>query len=495
MRYRIYHFISVLVLCALIIGCTKPDEQIIRFGLASMPSNIDPRYATDAAATRIGRLLYERLVDFDEQMRPSPDLAHWEKLSDQHYRFHLKKNRHFHNGAALTSSDVKATYEYVLEKKHASPHRGALMMIDEIHTPDPHTIEFVLNRPDPLFPGYLLIGIVPKTLIDAGHRFEREPMGSGPFRFSGWPEEGKLQIQRLSDQQLVEFVHVPNPTVRVLKLMRGEIDLAQNDIPPELVNFLADSQGINVTRRQGSNFAYIGLNTQDPELGQLEIRQALAHAINRDEIIQYVFGNAARPANALLPPTHWAGNDQLQDYEYNPEKARAILSKLGFNADTPLPLTFKTSNDPFRVRLATILQSQLKLVGIDLDIRSYDWGTFYGDIKAGRFQLFSLAWIGIKTPDIYRYVFHSSATPPNGANRGHFSNPEIDTLIEEAERLPDLSAQAIKYKALQALVHQQLPYIPMWYEDHVVLSRSSISGYTLPADGNYDGLLNTRKQP
>jgi peptide/nickel transport system substrate-binding protein len=202
---------------------------------------------------------------------------------------------------------------------------------------------------------------------------------------------------------------------------------------------------------------------------------------------------AAKPASALLLPDHWAGNADLKKITYNPERARVLLAEAGFTNNNPLRLTYKTSTNAFRVRLATVLQSQLKEVGVEVDLRSYDWGTFYGDIKAGNFQMFSLSWVGIKTPDIFRYVFHSNAVPPNGANRGRYSDAVSDRLIESAGAAATLEKQAIAYKKLQKRLLEQLPYVPLWYENHVFAARDGISGYRLGLDGNYDGLVDVIK--
>jgi len=172
--------------------------------------------------------------------------------------------------------------------------------------------------------------------------------------------------------------------------------------------------------------------------------------------------------------------------------ARELLAEVGFGPNNPLRLTYKTSSDPFRVRLATVIQNQLSQVGIRVDLRSYDWGTFYGDIKEGRFQMYSLAWVGIKTPDIFRYVFHSASVPPDGANRGRFKSSVVDALIDSAEATPEFTGKATLYRQLQQQLLQELPYIPLWYEDHVVVSRDYVSGYHLASDGNYDGLVNVK---
>lgn len=127
-----------------------------------------------------------------------------------------------------------------------------------------------------------------------------------------------------------------------------------------------------------------------------------------------------------------------------------------------------------------------------MKLQSYDWGTFYGDIKAGRFQLYSLAWVGIKTPDIFRYAFHSESLPPEGANRGRLADPQTDRLLEAAEKAATLDAQAASYRAVQARLLEVLPYVSLWYEDHVVATRAGIAGYQLARDGNYDGLLQVR---
>jgi peptide/nickel transport system substrate-binding protein len=485
----------IMLRCIFILGllclaaCSQPADNIIRFGLASTPANLDPRYATDATSARINRLLYQRLVDFDEQVRPVPALASWEQLSPQQYRFHLKADRPaFHDGSALTARDVAATYHSILAPGSASPHAGALRIIQAINILDEDTLDFILERPDPLLPGYLVIGILPAAGIESDYPFHEAPVGSGPFRMNNWPEPGRVLLTRLADNQVVEFLRIGDPTVRVLKLLRGEIDILQNDLPAELLGYLSEQDDIQVTHGPGSNFAYIGFNLDDPLTGNLLVRQAIAHAIDREAIVQYVLGGSARPAAALLPPDHWAGNTALKPLEYDPGKSRELLAETGYGAGHPLVLTYKTSTDPVRVRIATVIQQQLRDAGINMNLQSYDWGTFYGDIKAGRFQMYGLAWVGIKTPDIFRYAFHSTSLPPEGANRGRLSDAEIDRLIEMAGQGATLEAQAAAYRQVQARLLQQLPYVPLWYEDHVFAARNNISGYRLAPDGNYDGL-------
>ncbi len=478
-------------------GCSQPADNALRFGLSSAPINLDPRFATDATSTRINRLLYQRLVDFDDAYRATPSLATWQQLSPRHYRFTLQADKlgRFASGDFLSATDVKATYESVLDESVASPHRAGFTMVDRIEVYDENTVDFFLNKSDALFPGRLVVGILPQSVLGDNQSHSRAPNGSGTFEFVQWPEDGLLQLKRRHDGQLLSFIEVKNPTVRVLKLLRGELDMVQNNLPTELVTYLVDQKQdeVTVSKGRGSNYTYLGFNLADEDMGKLKLREAIAYAIDREAIIHYVMGDGAALANALLPPDHWAGNPDVGQYRHDAERARKLLKEAGYGENNPAHIVYKTSSDPFRIRLATVIQQQLAEVGIVVDLRSYDWGTFYGDIKAGRFQMYSLSWVGIKTPDIYRYVFHSEAIPPNGANRGRYEDAKVDALIDAAEATDDLTQQAVKYRQLQQRLWQQLPYVPLWYEDHVFISRSNVSGYRLARDGNYDGLMTVQR--
>ncbi len=480
-----------LFLCS---ACTQQYDNTIRFGLSTAPVTLDPRYATDAVSHRINRLIYRRLVDFDENFHAVPSLADWEQLEPSLYRFTLgREGRRFHNGDYLTADDVKVTYDFILDPVNVSPHLAVLNMIEKIEVIDEDTIDFYLRDADPLFPGRLVIGILPQRLIMSDYPFHHSPVGSGVVKFMDWQSEDILRLQRLNDVQEIHFITVKDSTVRVLKLLRGEIDLIQGDLPFELLAWLKENHDIAVETERGNTFTYLGFNMNDPVLGQLIVRRAIALALDRDAIIKYVLGEAARKAGTLLPPDHWSGHSLLDGYVYMPGEARNLLKQAGYDQMNPLRFTYKTSNNPLRVRLATIIQYQLQQVGIDVDIRSYDWGTFYGDIKSGNFQMYSLSWVGLNTPDIFRYVFHSTSIPPIGANRGRYNDATVDTLIEMAERRSDLEEQANIYRKLQEYLHEQLPYIPLWYEDNILARRKNITGYTLFTDGNYDGLLTAQK--
>lgn len=476
-------------------ACTQSEEvsaasstKPIRFAIAQAPLNLDPRYATDAASERINRLLYRSLVNFDAQSKPVPQLASWQRVSPTQYRFTLieKEFQKFHHGKPLTAHDVAATYASFAQMKN-SPHSAEFSNIDSIKVRDAASLDFHLKMPDPQFAAKLIIGILPSDLIAAGHDFSHQPVGSGPLKFFAW--DNTLTLQRIADGQLITLSEVRDPTVRVLKLIRGEADILQGDLPPELVKYLQTQDRIKVATSVGSNFSYLGLNLQDPALKNLLVRQAIAHAIDRQAIIKQVLVPGSREAAAILPPEHYTNQSSYVANDYDPALAKALLQKAGIQL--PLKLVYKTSTDAQRVRLATIMQAQMREAGIALEIRSLDWGTFFEEVKQGNFQLFGLTWVGIKTPEIYAKAFGSDQLPPRGFNRGKFIDPELDSLIQTAMLQSDEENKA--WQAVTQHIHAQLPYIPLWYEGQFVAMRNDIQAYAPKADGNWDDFMRIKR--
>lgn len=463
----------------LLSACKQKDQtearSPIQFAVPQMPLNLDPRYATDAASERVNRLIYQPLVDFDAASKAAPVLASSIAVSDSQYKFKLNKKRTlFHYQKVVSAEDVKATYESILALKD-SPLRAEFANIKTIEIIDQTNLVFHLKEPDKNFVAKLIIGILPKDLIDIHHDFAHHPIGNGPLKFVSW--DSKLTLERVRDGQILTLQEVKDPTVRVLKLLRGEADLIQGDLPPELIKYLQSKPEVIVNTNVGANFSYLGLNFNYAQLQDIKVRQAISLAIDRRAIIDKVMVSNTRLAGAILPPEHYAGNATLKHDGYNPERAKQILIESGVKL--PLKLVYKTSTDAQRVRFATIMQAQMQPAGIDLEIRSLDWGTFFADVKQGNFQLFGLTWVGIKTPEIYAKAFGSHNFPPNGFNRGRYSDVVLDQLLADEN-----------WPAATKHIHAQLPYIPLWYEGQFAAMKKNISHYAPKPDGNWDDLSN-----
>lgn len=461
-------------------SCTQHNpsalsQQEITFAIGQMPLNLDPRYATDAASERVNRLVYQSLVDFDAQSKPVASIASWVEVSPTVLRFTLNRNRSlFHNKLPLTAKDVKATYESIASLKD-SPNTAEFANVKNITVLDNDTLEFQLYQADKDFPAKLIIGILPAKLIAENYDFSHAPVGSGALKFIAW--QSKLTLERIDDGQRISLMEVKDPTVRVLKLLHGEVDLLQGELPPELVKYLQTKPDVMVKTSIGANFSYLGLNFKDPTLQKIKVRQAISHAIDRRQIITKAMIQHSREADMILPPEHYTNQTSEASTlnDYNPALAKQLLQEAGVKL--PLKLVYKTSTDAQRVRFATILQAQMTKAGIDLEIRSLDWGTFFEDVKQGNFQLYGLTWVGIKTPEIYAKSFGSHSFPPNGFNRGRYADARLDELLAEEN-----------WQAVTDRIRQQLPYVPLWYEGQFAAMRKGIINYNAKPDGNWDDL-------
>ena len=439
------------------------------FAISNAPNSLHPILASDASSERINALIYQPIIQLDENDRPISGLADITQHDAQHYSLTLSSTKHrFSNNADVSLLDIAASLN--LARNHPrSPQAQTLSNISSIETTK-HSILISLKKPDHRFAEKLHISVAPKEMLLKDEALAQHPVGSGAFEWVKTQGDGGVILRHRRSSKEIRFVVNKDPTMRVLKLLKGEASILQNDLPHEMYRLLKEDPNIQVAQTPGTTFSYLGFNMADPILKQNEIRQAIAYAINRQVIVKHLFQGNAKLANTLLAPGQWAAHPDLPAYEHSPDKAKQLLATLGYSKDNPLELSYKTSTDPFRLRIAAVFQQQLHEVGINLKIQSYEWGSFFGDIKAGRFQLYSLSWVGIRSPDVFRYVYHSDSLPPSGANRGRYQSAEVDQLIEQAEELP-LEKSLPLYRKIQEKIHRDLVYVPLWHEDQIVASR------------------------
>jgi len=235
----------------------------------------------------------------------------------------------------------------------------------------------------------------------------------------------------------------------------------------------------------------MGFNYRDPILKDVRVRQALAYAIDRRPMLEYLWRGFAQPASSTLPPQSWAYSADVPTYDYDPERARHLLDSAGYRVQggVRFHLTMKTSTDENTRLMVAVLQQQLRRVEIQLDVRTYEFGTFFADVSRGAFQFYSLRWIGgNEDPDIFEYAFHSSKFTPNGANRSFYSNPRVDSIIDQARSELDQGKRKELYAELQRILAEDLPSINLWYLDNVLVHSQRVINLTLNPPGNYDFL-------
>jgi len=467
------------------------------------PDNLDPRIGTNSESERIDQLLFNSLVRRGPQLEILPDLAtHWEVPDPTTYRFHLRPGVRFHNGQTLTSQDVRYTLESLLDGSITSSKTSTYRVIAGIETPDDQTIVFHLKEPYASFLWNLTngaIGIVPRG---SKPDFYKHPVGTGPFRFVSNSQEEEVVLEANSGYfgetpsvRRVRFRVIPDATTRALEMRKGSVDVAQNVLSPDFVEVLRTQPHLRLAVTPGTNYGYIGFNLTDPILQDKRVRKAIALAINREEIARYYWRDLVSLASDLLPPNHWAYEKEVVAYAYNPEEAMRLLDGAGLSdpdgtgPKTRFRLTFKTSTEESSRQVAAIIQQQLSRVGISVDLRSNEFGTFYGDIVRGNFQMFTLRWVGGNNdPDLFERVFHSQQAPPKGWNRGRYNNSRIDELTEQARKEPDQEKRKALYSEIQKILAEDVPYVSLWYFKNVCLYSQRISNMTLSPAGDYEFL-------
>jgi len=467
--------------------------------IESSPANLDPRVGVDAQSQRIDSLIYDDLLNRDAHLNPAPGLAEsWETPDAVTYVFHLRPGVEFHDGRRLSARDVKWSFDSLLQGKVKSAKAATYRFVDRIEAPDDRTVIFRLKEPSATLLWNLsgdAMGIVP---YGSGGEAAAHPVGSGPFRFVSAQLDKEVVIERNPDYwggrprlERVRFTVVPDTTTRALELRKGSADVASNALTSDMVLALEHEPGLAIERAPGTVLAYLAFNLRDPILRDARVRQALAYAIDRGPLIHYLWRDFARPASSVLPPESWAYDGSVSAYNYDPARARELLDAAGYPAKNGVRfhLTMKTSTEESSRLMAAVFQQQLREVGIALDIRTFEFATFFSDVTRGEFQMYSLRWVGgNEDPDIFEFVFHSARFPPQGANRGLYSNPKVDSLIDQARRESDPDKRKALYAELQEILARDLPYVNLWYFDNVVVHTRRVRGLTLDPSGNYDFL-------
>ena len=485
---------------------TKPDPNTLVMIIESSPTNLDPRVGIDAASERIDNLIFDDLLSRGEDLNVAPGLAEsWETPDSLTYVFHLHKGVTFHDGRPLTSRDVKWTFDSLLQGKIRSTKAAVYKFVDHIDAPDDFTLVFHMKQIDSTLLWNMsdgAIGIVP---FGSGDEMTRHPIGSGPFKFVSAETDREVVIER-NDQYWgekarlprVRFAVVPDETTEALELRKGSGDIAVNSLTPDTVVTLARDPALTIETAHGTRLAYLGFNLRDPILKDVRVRQAIAYALDRKPMIEYLWRNQAEAARSVLPTQSWAYNGDVAVYNHDPDKANQLLDSAGYSMvnGVRFHITMKTSTDANTRLMVAVMQQQLRAVGIALDIRSFEFATFFSDVTHGAFQMYGLRWIGgNEDPDIFEYAFDSAKFPPNGANRGFYSNPRVDELINRARQEVDLKARKPLYAEVQQILAEEVPYINLWYLDNVLVHTRRVRNIELNPAGNYDFLRKAELLP
>ncbi len=514
-RRRLIGCLAALALSGLAAGCSgiatddalTADPRVVIVGVRSAPNSLDPRQANDEASARVAQLVFSSLMDIGPDLRVRPVLAaRLDNPDPLTYVAHLRHGVRFHDGHELTARDVVYTFGAFLDPAFVSPYKGAYRVLESVTALDDHTVRFRLKEPFSAFPIQLVTP--PVVPADSGDSLRTFPIGTGPYRFVRYAVDDQVVLSAfegywdgLPNNPGVILKIVPDDTMRGLELRKGSVDLVVNDLPPDIVHQLDADGRVQVARAPGLDFSYLGFNMRDPLLQDRRVRHAIGHAIDRDAIVTHLRRGLAKPAIGLIPPQAWAFEPGVRQFDHDPALARRLLDEAGFpdpDGDGPamrLRLSLKISTAEETRLQSTVIQEDLRRVGIDLDVRSYEFATFFADVLKGNFQLFSLQWVGgaLVDPDILRRVFHSQQVPPAGFNRGYYRNEAVDALIDRATQALDEGERRALYAQAQRLIAEDAPYIPIWNRTNVVVAQPGLEGLHIGATGDFEALKDVRK--
>jgi peptide/nickel transport system substrate-binding protein len=507
---RRIHAITLLLLAACAPSRRRTPDDTLVLAIETPMATDDPRYAFTNYDEKLGRLVAPGLTTVETPTAEARLLlaAKIDHLDDLTIDITLRDDVRFSDGNPVTAADVARTYTTVLDPKCESPDRTKFEeRFASVEATSDKVVRFHLVQPLGMFFTDISFGIISFHGVPPGECHPPEVIGAGPYVL----RELSAYSARLDANQHahdvprvphLEIRFVPDASARLLMLVGGSLDLLQNSARPDLVDDIALRPRVQVHASPSLLLTYLMMNNDNPVLHDVRVREAIALAIDRPAIIGAKFGGRAVLASGLLPPSHWAYNGDLLHWNRDRARAEQLLDEAGYRRGSDgvrLHLVYKTSADAFRVTLARLIATQLGEVGIDVEVRAFEFATFFADIKKGNFEIATMQTSPITDPDWYYFYFNSDRIPdtrdPDAGNRWRYRSAEVDRLTLAGRRETDPAKRKAIYADVQRLVAHDLPVIPLWHEDNVVLSNVDVQGYAIIPTAGLSGLASATKAP
>jgi ABC-type transport system substrate-binding protein len=497
----------VLLTVALMTGCQKkaaeaPEAEpaaseaaegpksggVLIFGRSGDSVGLDPARETDGESFYAAEQIFDNLVEFKNgTTEVQPALAKSWDISDDglEFIFHLEEGVKFHDGTPFNADAVVFSLARQFKEDHPYYDLGPWKywgymdmsnIVDDVVAVDEYTVKMTLKKREAPFLANLAMDfaamVSPAAFEKYGEDFKSNPVGTGPFTFVSWKKDDSIIVERNEDywrqpaylDRLILRV-IPDATARYLALQKGEIDVMDFPSPEDIAEMKADPE-IKVIQQAGLNVGYLALNCEKEPFDNKLVRQAMNYAINKDEIITAVFGDAGTPAKNPLPPTMWSYNDDIEEYPYDPAKAKELLAEAGYPDGFSTDLWAMPVSRPYFPdgrKVAEIMQAQLKEVGVEAEIVSYEWGTYLDKTDTGEHSSALLGWTGDNgDPDNFLFVLLSiaAAEVPAG-NIAFWKNEEFNDLILQAKETFDRDERTELYEQAQVIFHEEAPWIPV----------------------------------
>jgi peptide/nickel transport system substrate-binding protein len=464
---------------------------VLNVALNSDLTTMDPHRSTAAVDRQVYQLIYDKLVDIDENLNIVPELATEWDISDDgtEYTFTLVEGVTFHDGEPFNAEAAKFNFDRMLNPDTASPRRSEIAQITEVIAEDDLTLRLVLSQPfSPLLAtlsdraGMM---VSPKAIEELGDDLARNPVGTGAFTFVEWMTSDHLTVERFDDwwqeglPYLDRVIYRPivDANVKLTALRTGDVDMIDT-ISARDVESVRNDASLEMSEIASLGFTYIVMNQNVPPFDNMALRQAVAWTIDRDAINRTIFFGTGAPAQTPIPTSSWAYDDSVQVYEQDYDMARQKLEEGGQPGG--FEFTMKVTNSPDAIQLAEAYQAQISEAGITVTLELLEFGTLLDHLNSSNFEAVSLGWSGRPDPDgnIYGY-FHSEG----GLNRGGYANEEVDRLLEQTRAESDPDVRRELYTEAMTIVAEEVGMVFIRFPAEIKVWRPVVEGFTHIPDG------------
>ncbi|MCP4051375.1 MAG: hypothetical protein GY730_11810 [bacterium] len=524
---RISLYAVLLLMAVLLMSCGVSDnkknaagKEFLKLRLNAEPALLNPILSTDVYSSEVEGLIFNGLFRINSDLQIEPDLVKNYNISSDYleYTFYLKENVRWHDGHKFTAHDVKFTFDKILDPSTNTVRRSGFIIDGKpvkFYVVDDYTLKAVLPEPFSPFLVRVSMQILPKHILmkeDINRaQFNRQPVGTGPFVFKGWKAGQFIKLERNEDYfgekprlKGVVFKIIPDTNTALIALEKGEIDYSL--IPAKDFKRFQHKDDLNIFRYQQLQYSYIGFNMKNQFFSQLDIRKAVAMAVNKEAMVDSVLKGFGKPAYLPVSPVLWACPDDkhIEKYSYNYEKSRQLLNRSGFVMNKKTEVLEK-NGIPFEFtvlvgkgsktgeKCAQIIQRYLAKAGIKMNIRVMEWRSLLKivqePVKDKKFDAVMMGWSLSIDPDCYS-IWHSTQYP-QGFNYTGYINKEVDQLLQDGRREVNIEKRKEIYKKLYINIARDIPYLFLFYPDSILAVNKRVAGLSEPGPA---GVLNKIEQ-
>ena len=485
-RWLVLPVAALVVLTLLAPAAPAPAPAgTLRIGLESQPTTMDPGLSTDLYSHQAYSQILEGLLMLDPQGVPQPALAEsWSPSADgKVWTFNLRQNVKFHDGTEFTADDVKYTIDRILNPDTRSPSRGLLAQIASVDAVDKHTVRITTRAAfTPILTNLAIAAyILPRGAHSRlGRDFARRPVGTGPYRMIEWVSDDRIVLEAFPDyyggkpsMDRLLFRFIPEASVRLAELESGGLDLIAQ-VPAQDLARLRVSLIVDLQEVIGTNYRLYAFNTSVKPYDDLRVRQAIAHAIDRQKIVEVVWPGRGIVAEGPIPPTSWAFDERFKGLGFNLNRAKQLMAASGHASGFDMNLLMPEGEE--NRREVALLIDQLKQINVNVKVTMMDFPSFLDRLLKANYDVLRVGWTVNPEPDSLLYSpFHSSAI--GGFNFTKFKNARVDELLDRGRVVSNVNERMRIYREAQRIIVQEAPMAFIFHEKRTYAHRKAVTGF------------------